>query len=658
MRVNFFVSAGISAIALLAHPTSAECGVIQSNTDFKGNDLATALANSAEACCPICDANPSCTGFAFAGGVCYLKYGPLVRIPKDGISAGVVQPSQCAPAEQNVDYDGNDLECIRTIFTPDECCAKCAANSQCQLYVVSQFGCCIKSKPGPRLDNLDPAWNAFAAFRNQPASSNNNGAWTTVAVVVDASTSPDSRVTPISYSYVAGAQWFPTTPLAMTSFLATLNATIARHEHGAMPERVTLTMQDGFNNVMPFTSVTSLGECVALVGSHGEAFFTYLSDSGICLGHQFPGTTKTLLRRGAALASTAAVVSVAKTIPVDFVLSPSVSGSDDRACVAACQASSTPLVCAAATRSSSTTCMLFGPLAARTPTTIAGWLTSAFVATVKPNLPVFSSPTKVHIYTTAHQDDHELFMSNAYHYSIADAATKVVFVYTTAGDDKDALNTWRIARERGTLAASTAWVDNLGKFNSNPKAETVTILNRKLAKVTVGNVVHYFLRIPELGPDGQSGFMALVNNQRPIAPMDDPWKPYANRDAFKDVLAAIFTAEANGIKTVTFNAQDPQSEQPDHVMHWASGQLVWDIVNADPKWKTCAPQNYYFDYQHWFDTVNVDKPVVLNLQRYAWLRMSQAIYNTNSSVLFWSMHSVNLGRTYIRRTINTNAGPC
>ncbi|RHY41963.1 hypothetical protein DYB34_012419 [Aphanomyces astaci] len=640
---------GVSAGAMA--PTSS-CGVIENDTDFQGNDLANAPASSANACCPICNANPSCSGFAFAHGSCYLKYGPLVRITKVGVSTGVAQAStsQCAPVEPNVDYFGNDLECNPSIVTPDACCAKCTANSQCQLYVVSRYGCCIKFAPGARQVNLDPSLNAFAAFRSPPA---------TTLKVVDATSSPDIRVDPISYSYVAGAQWFPTAPQVITTLLDNLNTTLSRQVHGAEPEQLMVVVEAGTNTIMPFTSVTSLGECAALVGAHGETFFTYLSDYGICLGHQFLGSSsKALLRRGAALAPSAPVLSVAKAIPVDFALPPAMPGADDRACVSACQASSTSRVCAAATRSS-TTCAFFGPLAARSPTSIAGWLTSAFVATVKPNLPVFSSPTKVHIYTTAHQDDHELFMSNTFHYSIADAATKVVFVYTTAGDDKDALDSWRIARERGTLAVSTAWVDNLGKFNSNTKTETVTVLNRKVAKVTVGNVVHYFLRIPEYGVDGQSGYMELVNNQRPIAPVDDPLNPYANRNAFKTVLAAIYASEVSGIKTVKFHAQDPQSEQPDHPMHYATGQLVWDIVNAaDSKWKTCAPQDYYYDYQRWLDEVNVDKPVVYDLQRYAWLRMSQAIYNTNSSVLFWSMHSENLGRTYIRRSVNTNAGPC
>ncbi|ETV92739.1 hypothetical protein H310_12972 [Aphanomyces invadans] len=640
--------AGVSAVATSTGVGS--CTAIEANTDFQGNDLDTASANSAQECCPICSANPSCTGFSYGWGTCYLKYGPLVRVYKQGVSASVVKPSQCAQLQPNVDYSGNDIECTPSIVTPDACCAKCAANSQCKLFVVSKFGCCIKHTAANRQDNLDPSWNVVAAFRTSSSSP---------LTVVDASTSPDVRVNKIAFSFVAGAQWFPATQLESTSFLEAMNATISHHVHGSAPEQLTVSIQGGANTIMPFTSVTSVGECAALVAAHGESFFTYLPDNEICLGHQFlSSSAKTLLRQRATLLPTSPVVSVAKTIPVDFALSSSVNGADDRACMAACEASTPAATACAATTRSSTTCTLFGPLLSRSTTTVAGWLTSPFVATVKPNLPVFANPTKVHIYTTAHQDDHELFMANTYHYSIADASTKVVFVYTTAGDDKDALNSWRIARERGTLAASTAWVDNIGKFNSSPKTETVTMLNRKIAKVTVGNMVHYFLRVPEFGQDGQSGFMELMNNVRPVAPADDPSNPYPNRKAFQDVLTAIFNAETNGIKTIQFHAQDPQAEGPDHPMHYASGQLSSDIVNANAKWKTCAPQHYYYDYQRWLWDVNVDRPVVYDLQRYAWLRMSQAIYNTNSSVIFWSIHSENLGRTYIRRSINANAGPC
>ncbi|KAF0725921.1 hypothetical protein Ae201684P_016538 [Aphanomyces euteiches] len=98
-------------------------------------------------------------------------------------------------------------------------------------------------------------------------------------------------------------------------------------------------------------------------------------------------------------------------------------------------------------------------------------------------------------------------------------------------------------------------------------------------------------------------------------------------------------------------------EQPDHDMHLATGALVYDIVNEDAKWKICVPQKYFYDYQTWNDDVNVI-PEVETLQRYAWLRLSQAIYAYDATILFWSEHAINLGRTYIRRSIDASASSC
>ncbi|RQM23132.1 hypothetical protein B5M09_004682, partial [Aphanomyces astaci] len=99
----------VIAISTLAvqYVSAASCGVIENNTDFQGNDLANAPASSAEDCCPICNANPSCTGFAFGWGTCFLKYGPLVRISKVGVSAGVHWLTHYF--EHNADLHDDDL---------------------------------------------------------------------------------------------------------------------------------------------------------------------------------------------------------------------------------------------------------------------------------------------------------------------------------------------------------------------------------------------------------------------------------------------------------------------------------------------------------------------------------------------------------------------
>ncbi|KAG9409774.1 hypothetical protein AC1031_020085 [Aphanomyces cochlioides] len=71
----------------------------------------------------------------------------------------------------------------------------------------------------------------------------------------------------------------------------------------------------------------------------------------------------------------------------------------------------------------------------------------------------------VHVFGTAHQDDHELFMASDVVHAISDAKTKVVFIYMTAGDagTKDG---WWQSRELGTLAATRVLVEAAGHYDA------------------------------------------------------------------------------------------------------------------------------------------------------------------------------------------------
>ncbi|KAH9128116.1 hypothetical protein AeMF1_001669 [Aphanomyces euteiches] len=699
------------SILAVAGSAWAACNSIQANTDFEGNDLDSVAANSATECCAPCQSNPLCSGFAFADGVCYLKFGQLTRITKAGVSTATVRASQCLPWEENVDYYGNDLAKDPSITTPGECCDLCAANSACKLYVVSIYGCTLKTAGTDRRPNQDPSWNVKAAFvpstqttQSQcgavtkdvdypgndivrytnvtdadqcctlcsqdvncklyvssiyvcslksaagTASSIAYTAWnvrtafkttattTTAAPVTVASTplvdgtySPDVRVADLQFTTVAGSQWVPygkteSTEDDIAALVKALNITLSNEKHGAKPEVIITTASDG-SKILPFTSVASVasvGECAALVRSHNATFFTYVADASTCLGHQFSTSTNSFALK-------------ANNKSFEFSAIPSTLST----CVVA---------------RFTDKCALYAPAAARSSSVVAGWVFTPLNANPVANLPTFANATKVAFYVVAHEDDHELFMSNNYHVSVNDSKTKVVFVYTTAGDDSLG-DAWRRARELGTLAATKAWVDHVGKFKSDPTSDVVTINGHKIARVTIGNCVHYFMRVPEYGADGASGFMALVNDEKPVVPMDDTANYYQNRDDLKTTLAGIITKEATGFTAIGMNAQDPKGEQPDHDMHLATGALVYDIVNDNAKWKICVPQKYFYDYQTWNDDVNVI-PEVETLQRYAWLRLSQAIYAYDATILFWSEHAINLGRTYIRRSIDASASSC
>ncbi|KAF0719264.1 Aste57867_1150 [Aphanomyces stellatus] len=632
----------IFALGLFAAVAAADCGRIFDNSDFVGGDLSQANAGSAAECCPHCDADPQCSGFAFSNGVCWLKLGQLERVDKPGVQTAVIKssPSKCGAIEQDVDYFGNDIECDHAMTSTDACCDKCSANAACKVFVVSNFGCCIKSSNADRRPNQNPGWNVRAGARVGSSGGPK-------AKISSSTYAPDVRVTAVPFTSMPGYQWIANSNLEslddqFDALVKAINASLATHHHGAKPEVLVEPSADG-SKVLPFTSVESMGECAALVSSHGMSFFTYMDDPDVCFGHSFPGddATNFLTQK--------ASVSMARTVPDNFSLQ-AVATKDDAACIAKCKATAG---CMASRRTDK--CYMFGPATARAQNIYAGYVTADFQANTVPNLPsTIDNPDAVHFYTTAHQDDHELFMSNVYHKSISNPKTKVVFVYATAGNDH-AGDGYREARELGSLAATTAWVDHVGKFDSAPQSDSVQVLDREITRITIGNVVSYFLRIPEY-VNNDYGFMKVIWNQGAVAPMDSD-NAYGSRDELKSVLATIYAMESDGIATIVHNAQDPEGEQPDHEQHLATGQLVADILAEDDHWSQCVPQNYFYDYQRWFNDVNVDA-TVRKLQRYAWLRLSQAIYSADDSILFWSEHSINLGRTYIRRSVNEGAGPC
>ncbi|KAG9414344.1 hypothetical protein AC1031_013544 [Aphanomyces cochlioides] len=616
------------SILAVAGSAWAACNSTQANTDFDGNDLDSVSANSATECCAPCQknvdyygndlskdtsittpgeccdlSNPACKLYVVSIYGCTLKTAGTDRRPNQdpswNVKAAFVQStqSQCGAVTKDVDYPGNDIVRYTNVTDSDQCCTLCSQNANCKLYVSSIYGCSLKSAAGTASSIAYTSWNVRTAFKTT--------ATTTRAPVVastrlvDGTYSPDARVADLQFTTVAGSQWVPygkteSTEDDIEALVKALNITLSNEKHGAKPEMVITTASDG-SKILPFTSVASVGECAAHVRSHNATFFTYVADASTCLGHQFSAFTNS------------------------FAL------NNKSSCIAQCQALSTCVVARFTDK-----CYLYAPAAARSSSVVAGWVFTPLNANPVANLPTFANATKVAFYIVAHEDDHELFMSNNYHVSVNDTKTKVVFVYTTAGDDTSG-DSWRQARG----------------------LDAVTVNNHTIARVTIGNCVHYFMRMSEYGTDGSNGFMALINNERPVAPMDGTANNYMNRADFK---ATILTKEADGISNIDMNAQDPLGEQPDHDMHLATGALVSEIVSESATWNLCVPQKY-FDYQTWYDDVNA-APIVEKLQRYAWLRLSQAIHAFDATILVWSEHSINLGRTYIRRTIHGNATAC
>ncbi|OQS00374.1 hypothetical protein THRCLA_05974 [Thraustotheca clavata] len=264
--------------------------------------------------------------------------------------------------------------------------------------------------------------------------------------------------------------------------------------------------------------------------------------------------------------------------------------------------------------------------------------------------------TEAHFYGTAHQDDHELFMAQSVFHHMNSTKAKVVFIYTTAGDAGET-NGWWEARELGTLAASKAWVESFGLFNSRVRTETIFLENHSIHKVTIGNAVHYFLRLTE---DAVTGY--LLGEAKVASPVDRPSESYHTYVEFRNVITAIMKRESNRMPVVTVATHEyegfaPEDVGVDHELHEATGAMFEEIATKTPEFKNCVSRSFYCGYQRWLYPQNMDE-VPRRLQRFAWGQVSTAIYDIHKHFYpVWLDHSQHLGRQYLSRTENVQ-GSC
>ncbi|CAK5052425.1 unnamed protein product [Aphanomyces euteiches] len=444
---------------------------------------------------------------------------------------------------------------------------------------------------------------------------------------VSTSYSPDRSVPALDYSYIPNAHWF--------------------HRPPPYPSNKSLFAEQELDGSIlhQFYNVSTTNECAALTTLHGLTFFTHSSTYALCHGQDFSngshvvdanlvgGEGSILPQRQSILSSFQLDISPPKSTQIDN-------------CEQICQSQHG---CASYRRHESV-CDLYGLTPNKRNESVAGWITKPINSAVTRNLPAFepTSASRVHFYIVAHEDDAILFMSSMFHQSIEDPSTKVVFIYTTAGDAGFG-DWWWQAREAGAIAASQAWVEHFGRFSAEPMVETVQIATsngtiHRIRSFHVGNVVNYFFSIDE------RGFDALNAERHPVAPMDDRAVPYSGRDDLKQTLAGVMALESNGMASIQVNTQTflNATDADDHPLHRENGQLVRDVVDDHPTWRSCVTRCYFFDYQHWLDDVNLPSPA-RQVQRYAWMRLSQAIFQHKPDLIFWSNHVMNLGRTYIDR---------
>ena len=189
--------------------------------------------------------------------------------------------------------------------------------------------------------------------------------------------------------------------------------------------------------------------------------------------------------------------------------------------------------------------------------------------------------TSASFYLVAHQDQWQLFMGiDAYNDIAVGPPGKVIFIYTTAGDEScrgAALDTsYYLARQEGANNSVEFCADKsttLGGMGSLWDTTYVTISDHSILKYTYKNVVSYCLRLPDgcfgSGLFGQS-LQYLHNHPATHINAVDGSAVYSGWNDLVNTVQQIINNERAGIPDVWLKTADTDTaynpgDHPDHI---------------------------------------------------------------------------------------------
>jgi LmbE family N-acetylglucosaminyl deacetylase len=205
--------------------------------------------------------------------------------------------------------------------------------------------------------------------------------------------------------------------------------------------------------------------------------------------------------------------------------------------------------------------------------------------------------TRVVFYIGAHQDDWQLFMSPQAYNDLVAEDTRVIFLYTTAGDAGEAPG-WRRGRSAGAIS-SIQFARRLPIAAMQPQPAEIN--GHTLACYTLANTRSYYLDIPDGNGDG-AGFASTGNQS--LERLHDGSAPanaladeqvYATQYAsWQDLVAtvrALLEAEAgqNGDERMV-HILDPRVSR--HSDHRLTGIAVQQAVQSDPRFRLAMYEEY------------------------------------------------------------------
>jgi hypothetical protein len=267
-------------------------------------------------------------------------------------------------------------------------------------------------------------------------------------------------------------------------------------------------------------------------------------------------------------------------------------------------------------------------------------------------------------YVVAHQDDWQLFMTPSAYDDVRTPNTKVVFIYTTAGDGGNgtgALNRtipYYIAREEGALrAVQFAATTGFGNQETPVKA---TINTHTIMRSTYLNTISYFFRLPGGAFDGNgypgTGYQSFKRlREGRIAQMRTitgdatyvGWKDLVN------TIRKIITTEAHGSPIVSVHVPELGTtiNPNDHADHRYTALAVRDALQNE----LCIDWVYHIDYAIKAKARNLSATAA-DIKAGVWGVTNSGIIDFNHETTWEPNHNVWLGREYFRRV--AGAGDC
>jgi hypothetical protein len=186
-------------------------------------------------------------------------------------------------------------------------------------------------------------------------------------------------------------------------------------------------------------------------------------------------------------------------------------------------------------------------------------------------------PFAVEFYLQAHQDDWQLFLGDRPAGAVH-TASKVVFVYTTAGGNANSPRYWR-AREQAVNAS----VDTI-TGQARWACANATVNAHVIYRCTKANTVSYYLRLPNPGDTRPGGMNSLRDGTISTLTAVDGTATYTSWGDLVATARSIIATEAGTEPDANVAIHAPETNRStndgDHSDHIATGDLTLAAVGG------------------------------------------------------------------------------